>query len=162
MYKLAAVIALSTALTTAAAEDELVDISDTYMGIVEGECTAVNSANVIIVKDLGEVALIGVRESSPGDDCYYDAMKLLKSRVLNQKVKIEVCPNMPMNEKEQVRAVVYYSDGDTWLNVAIELIEEGLARVALVPSCHVDTKAYLEYEKKAKKARRGIWEDWQE
>jgi endonuclease YncB( thermonuclease family) len=149
-------------IVTASAEEELIDVSDIYMGIVEGECTAVNSANAITIKDLGEVALIGVREASAGDDYYYEAVKLLKIRLLDREVQIEVCPNLPMNENGQVRAVIYYDDGDAWLNVAIELIEEGLARVALVPMCHVDTKAYLEYEKKAKKARRGLWEDWEE
>jgi endonuclease YncB( thermonuclease family) len=160
--KLFLILVILAVVVTASAEEELIDISDIYMGIVEGECTAVNSANVITIKDLGEVALIGVREASPDDDYYYDAVKFLKARLLDREVQIEVCPNLPMNEKGQVRAVIYYDDGDTWLNVAIELIEEGLARVAIVPSCHVDTKAYLEYEKKAKKARRGLWEDWEE
>jgi endonuclease YncB( thermonuclease family) len=162
LYRLFALLLIPTVLTAASDEDELVDISDIYMGIVEGECTNVNSANVITIKDLGEVALIGIRETSKSDGYYYNAVDLLERCVLDQEVKIEVCPNMPMNEKGQVRAVVYYSDGGIWLNVAIELVEEGLARVAIVPSCHVDTKAYLEYEKKAKKARRGLWEDWEE
>jgi len=150
------------AAAAAGDEEELIDVSDIYMGIVAGRCTDVTSANVITIKDLGEVALIGVREASPGDDYYYDAVRLLENRLLDRDVQIEVCPNLPMNDKGQVRAVIYYADGDAWLNVAIELIEEGLARVALVPSCHVDTKAYLEYEKKAKTARRGLWEDWEE
>lgn len=162
MSKALLILCIVVAAAAAGDEEELIDISDVYMGIVEGKCTAVNSANVITIKDLGEVALIGVREASPDDDYYYEAVKLLKKRLLDREVRIEVCPNLPMNEKGQVRAVIYYADGGTWLNVAIELIEGGLARVAIVPSCHVDTKAYLEYEKKAKKARRGLWEDWEE
>lgn len=162
MYKLLALLLIPATLAVAGDEEELVDVSDVDMGVVEGECTAVDSANAITVKDLGEVALIGVREASKNDSYYYDAEKFLERRLLNQKVKIEVCPNMPMNDEGQIRAVVYYSDGGKWLNVAIELIEEGLGRVAIVPSCHVDTKAYLEYEKKAKKARRGLWKDWVE
>jgi endonuclease YncB( thermonuclease family) len=162
LYRLLLVLFIVIVIAAAGDEEELIDISDVYMGIVEGECTAVNSANVITIKDLGEVALIGVREASTDDDYYYDAVKLLKKRLLDREVQIEVCPNLPMNEKGQVRAVIYYADGGAWLNVAIELIEEGLARVAIVPSCHVDTKAYLEYEKRAKKARRGLWKDWEE
>lgn len=162
MRKSLLLLCIVVAVAPAAADEELIDISDTYMGIVEGRCTDVNSANVITIMDLGEVALIGVREASPGDDGYYDAVRFLEKRLLDRDVQVEVCPNLPMNEKGQVRAVIYYDDGGTWLNVAIELIEDGLARVALVPMCHVDTKAYLEYEKKAKKARRGIWEDWEE
>lgn len=162
MYKLLALLLIPATLAVAGDEEELVDVSDVDMGVVEGECTAVDSANAITVKDLGEVALIGVREASKNDSYYYDAEKFLERRLLNQKVKIEVCPNMPMNDEGQIRAVVYYSDGGKWLNVAIELIEEGLGRVAIVPSCHVDTKAYLEYEKIAKKARRGLWKDWVE
>ena len=162
MDRLFLVLFVVGVMAAAGAEEELVDVSDIYMGIVEGECTAVNSANVITIRDLGEVGLIGVREVSPGDDYYYEAVNLLKTRLLDREVQIEVCFNLPMNEKGQIRAVIYYADGGAWLNVAIELIEEGLARVALVPMCHVDTKAYLEYEKKAKKARRGLWEDWEE
>ncbi len=162
MYKMFIIFSSIISLVAAYADEELADISDIYMGLVEAECTNVKSANVIIIKGLGEVAIIGVREASRDDNYYYDAVKLLKRRLLKRTVKIEVCPNIPMNDKSQVRAVVYYNNGGKWLNVGIELIEEGLARVALVPSCHVDTKVYLSYEKEARKAGRGLWKDWNE
>ena len=104
MDRLLLVLFVVGVIAAAGAEEELIDVSDIYMGIVEGECTAVNSANVITIKDLGEVALIGVLEASPGDDYYYEAVNLLKTRLLDREVQIEVCSNLPMNEKGQIRA----------------------------------------------------------
>lgn len=126
---------------------------------VTAQIEEVTSPNVVVVAGLGPCALIGVRVVAP-DDPYYDkAKKFVKERVAGKKVRVEICPNIPVNDQGQKRALVFYREGERWLNLSISLVEAGLARVADVPGCHVATKAWLQYEKEAREAGRGIWSE---
>ncbi|NIT35003.1 MAG: hypothetical protein GTN49_00650 [candidate division Zixibacteria bacterium] len=141
-----------------AAEDE---ITKTPAGLeiepVTATCEEVLAPNVLRVKILGECALIGVQPLKKKSPYYGDALAFVKERVAGREVRVEACPNIPVNEKGQTRAVIYYPREGKWWNLNIELIRAGLAKVADVPGCHVPTKAWLEYEKEARHARRGMW-----
>jgi len=129
---------------------------------VTATCEEVVAPNVIKVKLLGECALIGVQPMKRDDPYYRAALEFVRMRVRGVDVRVEVCPNIPVNEQGQNRAVVYYYEAGKWVNLSIELIDAGLAKVADVPGCHVPTKAWLEYEKAARKAKRGMWEGFVE
>ncbi|HUU56105.1 MAG TPA: thermonuclease family protein [bacterium] len=141
-----------------AAEEE---IAKTPAGLefkaVTATCEEVVAPNVLRVKVLGECALIGVQPVARDDPYYREALEFVRIRAYGRDVRVEVCPNMPVNEQGQNRAVVYYYRDGKWVNLDIELISAGLAKVADVPGCHVPTKAWLEYEKAARKAKRGMW-----
>jgi endonuclease YncB( thermonuclease family) len=163
MRNAAAIVCLSTlafAAAVLAAEEE---IEKTPAGLqmepVTATCEEVLAPNVVRVKVLGECALIGVRPVDKKADYYGEALSFVKERVAGQEVRVEVCPNIPANEKGQNRAVIYYRRDGKWWNLNVELISAGLARVADVPACHVPTKSWLTYEKEARDARRGMWKD---
>jgi hypothetical protein len=152
----ACVLALGAALL--AAEEE---IEKTPAGLefeaVTATCEEVVAPHVLRVKILGECALIGVQPMGRDDPYYRAALEFVRSRAYGRDVRVEVCPNMPVNERGQNRAVVYYFQDGKWVNLNVDLIGAGLAKVADVPGCHVPTKAWLEYEKAARTAKRGIW-----
>jgi hypothetical protein len=124
---------------------------------VTATCEEVVAPNVLRVKILGECALLGVQPMGRDDPYYRTAFEFVRSRVHGRDVRVEVCPHIPRNEKGQNRTVVYYFQNGKWVNLNVELIEAGLAKVADVPGCHVPIKGWLEYEKEARTARRGIW-----
>jgi hypothetical protein len=126
---------------------------------VTATCEEVLAPNVVLVKILGECALIGVQPVKKKSPYYGEGVAFVKERVAGKEVRVEVCPNIPVNEKGQDRAIIYYRGDGKWWNLNIELIRAGLAKVADVPGCHVPTKAWLGYEKEARNARRGMWAD---
>ncbi len=126
---------------------------------VTAQCEKVLAPHLVEIRALGECALIGVHPVAKDDPFYARALKFVKARVEGAEVRVEVCPNIPVNEQGQKRAVIYYREGEKWWNLNIELIKAGLARVADVPGCHVPTKAWLSYEKEARHDRRGMWAD---
>jgi hypothetical protein len=128
---------------------------------VTANCDGVVSPEVISVKTLGEVTLIGVQPIPENAAYYGQALKFVKDRVAGEQVRVEVCPNIPHNEQGRTRAVVYFRQDEKWTNLSIALVEAGLAKVADVPGCHVPTKAWLTYENAARLAHRGMWKDWQ-
>jgi endonuclease YncB( thermonuclease family) len=153
-------LALGLAAASFAAEDE---ITKTPAGLefeaVTATCDKVIAPNVVRVNVLGECALIGVQPVARDDPYYREALEFVRSRVYDREVRVEVCPNIPANEKGQARAVIYYRRDGKWWNLNVELISAGLAKVADVPACHVPTKSWLTYEKEARAARRGMWAD---
>lgn len=152
--------ALGLAAAGSAAEEE---ITKTPAGLeiepVTATCEEVVAPNVVRVKILGECALIGVQPMARNDPYYREALEFVRSRVYGRDVRVEVCPNIPVNEKGQDRAVIYYRRDGKWWNLNVELIGAGLAKVADVPGCHVPTKSWLTYEKEAREARLGMWAD---
>jgi hypothetical protein len=160
----AAVLAFGTAVAGAAETAAPGEIKTTAPGLemqpVTAECTGVPSPTVITVKVLGEVALIGVLPVPADADWYDDAVKFVKLRVDGKPVRLEVCPNIPLNAQGQNRALVYWRNGEKWESLNIALIKAGLGKVADVPGCHVPTKAWLQYEKEARQARLGLWKDF--
>lgn len=140
------------------------EVADTppALGIkpVEAQVEKVLSPNIVVVKGLGEVAFIGL-QPVPADAKYYrDALKMVKDKVEGQTVRVEVCPNIPANDRGQTRAIVYYKVGTEWSNLSVILIRAGLARVSDAPGCHVPMKAWLAYENEARSNRLGMWKDW--
>jgi hypothetical protein len=158
-----ALCALALGAAVFAAEEE---IEKTPAGLefeaVTATCEDVLAPNVLRVKILGECALIGVQPMKRDDPYYRAAYEFVRSRVYGRDVRVEVCPNIPVNELGQNRALIYYFEGGKWVNLSIELVDAGLAKVADVPGCHVPIKAWLEYEKAARKARRGMWAEFAE
>jgi hypothetical protein len=156
---------LTVALAAASfgAEDEITKTpAGLQMEPVTATCEEALAPNVVRVKILGECALIGVQPVKKKSPYYGEAVAFVKERVAGREVRVEVCPNIPVNEKGQTRAVIYYLRDGKWWNLNIELIEAGFAKVADVPACHVPTKAWIEYEKEARHARRGMWVDFSE
>ena len=156
-------LTLGLAAASFAAEEE---ITKTPAGLefeaVTATCEEVVAPNVLRVKVLGECALIGVQPVTRDDPYYRAALEFVRSRAYGRDVRVEVCPNIPVNEAGQNRAVVYYFEGGKWVNLSIDLVDAGLAKVADVPGCHVPIKAWLEYEKAARKAKRGMWAEFAE
>jgi hypothetical protein len=153
-------LALGLAAASSAAEEE---VTKTPAGLeiepVTATCEEVLAPNVVRVKILGECAFIGVQPLKKKSPYYGEALAFVKERIGGKEVRVEACPNIPLNEKGQTRAIIYYPREGKWWNLNIELIQAGLAKVADVPGCHVPTKAWLEYEKEARHARRGMWAD---
>ncbi len=153
-------MALGLAAASSAAEEE---VTKTPPGLeiepVTATCEEVLAPNVVGIRVLGECALIGVQPVKKTASYYGEALAFVKERVAGREVRVEVCPNIPVNEKGQDRVIIYFRGDGKWWNLNIELIRAGLAKVADVPGCHVPTKAWLEYEKEARKARRGMWAD---
>ncbi len=164
MRNAAAMLCLLTLGFAAAAPGE--EITKTPAALefeaVTATCEEVVAPNVVLVKVLGECALIGVQPMARDDPYYREALEFVRSRVYGREVRVEVCPNIPVNDKGQDRAVIYYRRDGKWWNLNVELIGAGLAKVADVPGCHVPTKAWLEYEKAARKARLGMWAEFVE
>ncbi len=129
---------------------------------VAAMCEEVLAPNVVRVRILGECALIGVQPPKKTSPSYGEALAFVKERVAGREVRVEVCPNIPVNEKGQKRAVIYYRRDGKWWNLNVELIGAGLAKVADVPGCHVPTKSWFTYEKEARDARLGMWADFDE
>jgi hypothetical protein len=156
-------LTVGLAAASFAAEDE---ITKTPAGLeiepVTATCEEVLAPNVVRVKILGECALIGVQPVKKTSPYYEEALTFVKDRVAGREVRVEVCPNIPVNERGQDRAVIYYRRDGKWWNLNIELIRAGLAKVADVPACHVPTKSWLTYEKEARDARFGMWADFPE
>jgi endonuclease YncB( thermonuclease family) len=153
-----------TATPTAAAAGTAEEGAETppSLGIkpVEVAVEKVLSPNIVVVKELGEVSLIGL-QPVPTDAKYYGAaLKMVKDKVDGETVRVEVCPNIPQNEQGQTRALVFYRVGTEWSNLSVILIRAGLARVSEVPGCHVPIKAWLAYENEARGNRLGMWKDW--
>ena len=158
--RITAACALAAAAYAAAADEVKTTPPGLEMQPVTADCTDVLSPTVIVVKVLGEVSFIGV-QPVPKDAAWYDdALKYVKLRAQGKPVRIEVCPNIPVNDQGQNRALVYWRNGDKWENLNIGLIKAGLSKVADVPGCHVPTKAWLQYEKEARQAKLGLWENF--
>jgi endonuclease YncB( thermonuclease family) len=153
-------LTVGLAAASFAAEDE---ITKTPAGLeiepVTATCEEVLAPNVVRVRVLGECALIGVQPVGKKAPYYGEALSFVRERVAGREVRVEVCPNIPANEKGQNRAVIYYRRDGKWWNLNVELISAGLAKVADVPACHVPTKSWLTYQKEARDARRGMWTD---
>ncbi len=132
------------------------------MDFAKSKCISVDGPNLVTVEGLDQIRLVGIQP--PGEDNkYYDkATSYLKDKLLGDIVRIEVDPDLPKSNTGQIRAVVYYEKDGKWVNVGIELIEKGYAKVAIVPGSYFDTKVYLSYEKEARTEKRGLWKDWEE
>ena len=143
-----------------AAEDEITKTPAVLeFEAVTATCEEVLAPNVVRVRILGECALIGVQPLKKTSPYYEEALTFVRERVAGREVRVEVCPNIPVNERGQDRAVIYYRRDGKWWNLNVELIGAGLAKVADVPGCHVPTKSWLTYEKEARDARLGMWAD---
>ncbi len=153
MIKYSALLILVFAATAFAAGD---------MDFAKSKCVSVDGPNLVTVEGLDQIRLVGIQP--PGEESkYYDkAVGYLKDKLLGDTVRIEVDPDLPKTTTGQIRAVVYYDKDGKWINVGIELIEKGYAKVAIVPGSYFDTKVYLSYEKEARVDKRGLWKDWQE
>ncbi|MGD8720000.1 MAG: thermonuclease family protein [Candidatus Zixiibacteriota bacterium] len=156
---LVALLAAGAAGAAEAEGDEEVSVTPPglEMEAVTARCEEVKAPNLVVVHILGECALIGVQPVGKDEPYYRDALEFVRGKVRGVDVRVEVCPNMPVNEQGQNRAIIYYYEGGKWVNLNIELIRAGLAKVADVPGCHVPTKAWLEYEKEARNAGLGMW-----
>lgn len=132
------------------------------MDFAKSKCISVDGANLVTVEGLDQIRLVGIQP--PGEESkYYDkAVGYLKDKLLGNVIRVEVDPDLPKTTTGQIRAVVYYDKNEKWINVGIELIEKGYAKVAIVPGSYFDTKVYLSYEKEARAEKRGLWKDWQE
>lgn len=153
-------VTVGLAVASFAAEDEM---TKTPAGLeiepVTATCEEVIAPAVVRVRVLGECALIGVQPVKKTSPYYEEALTFVRERVAGREVRVEVCPNVPVNERGQDRAVIYYRHDGKWWNLNVELIGAGLAKVADVPGCHVPTKSWLTYEKEARDARLGMWAD---
>ncbi len=155
-----AILALVLAATGAAvaADEEITSTPPALeMKAVTATCETVVKPYRVRVNVLGECDLIGVQKMQDDDPYFGKALKFVKDRVLGQEVRVEVCPNVPQNDEGQNRALIYYEENGKWVNLSIELVRAGLAKVADVPGCHVPTKAWLVYENEARKNRLGLW-----
>jgi len=129
---------------------------------VKATCEEVLTPYLVRLEVLGDCALIGVTVMPKTDPYYGKALQFVKDRVAGKEVRVEVCPNIPQNSQGQNRVLVYYWNGDEWVNLSIDLIAAGLAKVADVPGCHVPTKGWLAIESGARKARLGLWATFKE
>lgn len=158
MTVIVCLLALGFAAAASAADEEITKTPPSLeFEAVTATCEEVVAPNVVRVKILGDCALIGVQPMARDDPYYREALEFVRSRVSGKEVRVEVCPNIPVNEKGQDRAVIYYRRDGKWWNLNVELISAGLAKVADVPSCHVPTKSWFTYEKEARDAHRGLW-----
>jgi len=160
MRKRVALLAAAAVLAAAgtAAEEEITKTPPALeFEAVTATCEKILAPHLLSVQILGECALLGVQPVAKDEPYFRAGVEFLRTRVYNQEVRVEVCPNIPVNETGQKRAVIYYREEGEWRNLNIELIRAGLAKVADVPGCHVPTKAWLEYEKEARREGSGIW-----
>jgi endonuclease YncB( thermonuclease family) len=129
------------------------------MDFAKSECISIDGPNLVTVEGLDQIRLVGVQPPGEESQFYGKAKGYLEGKLLGKIVRIEVDPYLPKTSTGQIRAVVYYREDDKWLNVGIDLIEKGYAKVAVVPGSYFDSKVYLTYEKEARNAKRGLWKE---
>jgi len=132
------------------------------MDFAKSECVSIDGANLLTVEGLDQILLVGIQPPDKDSKYYGKAVSYLRDKLLGEIVRIDVDPDVPKNDDGQLRAVIYYRMDEKWVNVNIELIEQGLGKVAVVPGSYFDTKVYITYEKEARAAERGIWKDWEQ
>lgn len=117
---------------------------------------------VLIESELfGLVRLLGLTEISEDNKYYKPAEEYVKERVEEQRIMLDVDGISPVDELGHIRAVVYYKNEGRWVNLNIEMVQLGYARVMPIANSQIDPKAWFEYEKIARQEGTGIWEEWE-
>jgi endonuclease YncB( thermonuclease family) len=101
------------------------------------------------------IRLIGISAPEQGEDYYQASADFLKGLVLNQKIRLEVCPVRPEDSYGRLRAVVYLRE----VNVNLKMLENGWATLLRVFPCHEDVSEWQKYEDKAREERKGVFQD---
>jgi len=127
---------------------------------IEDVGLAVKSPVLIETQLFGLVRLLGLTEISVESKYYDSAKEYVQERIEEQRILLDVDGESPTDELGHIRAVVYYRMDNRWVNLNIEMVQLGYARVMTIANSQIDPKAWLEYEKEAREKRMGIWEDW--
>jgi endonuclease YncB( thermonuclease family) len=120
----------------------------------------VDSPVLVETQLFGKVRLLGITEISQDNKYYQAAFNYVKERVEEQKILLDVDGTAPTDELGHIRAVVYYRKDQRWVNLNIEMVQLGYAKVMPIANSQIDPKAWFEYEKQARDQRLGIWEDF--
>ena len=123
--------------------------------VYDGDTVKVETPEIVIY-----LILLGIdapevssREDQPDQAFGQEAKKVLASLLLNQTVVVEGYGTAPYPDKNIISVI--YSKGK---NINLEMVRRGLAEVhrEKLPE-GFDIGPYLNAEKEAKKARRGMW-----
>ncbi len=110
--------------------------------------------DTILLADNKRIRLIGIDTPEKGEPFSEEAKTFLKNRVLGQKVRLLPCKERPADHYGRMLAFVYKNNKD----VGEALLGKGLARTLFVGPCgRAGAKAYRALERKAFRARLGIW-----
>lgn len=123
----------------------------------EKEVTKIIDGDTIIVKDIGNVRLIGVDCPEEGELGYMTSKRFTESAVKGKKVIVQICKVRKKDDYGRTRAIVYYYLGLQPYCLNIELIRKGLGKVFPWGKCHISLYNWFVYENNAKKERIGIW-----
>lgn len=112
--------------------------------------TKVLNANILQVNDQQIIRLIGIKVP---ESLQETAIRYLNQMVLNQEVSLERCPDRPLDEHGQIRAIVSVK-GE---NINRNLIELGYSSLIITTPCSLNIKAWSDAEELAKQKKIGIW-----
>ena len=75
------------------------------MDFAKSKCVSIDGPNLVTVEGLDQIRLVGIQP--PGEESkYYDkAVSYLKDKLLGEIVRIEVDPDLPKSNMDQIRAV---------------------------------------------------------
>lgn len=124
------------------------------------KCVNVENPVLIECEVMGYIRLIGLKGLSEDSEYFDSGLEFVKERIEGKEVMLDIDHINPHTEEGYIRAVVYYDKSGKWWNLNVEMVEEGITRVVPVLNSHVDPKAWLTEEKRARSERRGIWENF--
>jgi endonuclease YncB( thermonuclease family) len=138
----------------------IIALSEENFMPIEDVGLKVDSPVLVETELFGKVRLLGISEISQKNKYYRDAFNYVKDRVEEQRILVDVDGTAPTDELGHIRAVIYYRKDERWVNLNIEMVQLGYAKVIPVANSQIDPKAWFEYEKEARDKRLGVWEDF--
>ena len=126
--------------------------------LASDRCIRVIDGDTIHTARQGPIRFIGINAPEYDQPLYREAREAVERRVAGQEVGLEICPIQPKDRYGRSRAVVYFRQGEEWVNLNRLLVKEGWARIDDYQPCHVRaSQQWREEEEEARGARRGMW-----
>jgi len=126
--------------------------------LANDRCIRVIDGDTIHTARHGAIRFIGINAPEYDQPLYREAREAVARRVGEQEVRLEICPIQPKDKYGRWRAVVYFRQGEKWVNLNRLVVREGWARIDDFQPCHVRaSQEWRADEEEAQHAGRGIW-----
>ncbi len=118
------------------------------------EVRAVRDGETVVLADGRELRLVGIEAPRPAGAQGQDAKAVLEEMVVGRVVELRYAGN---RRDRHDRVLAHLFAGDLW--VQGEMLQRGLARVQSFADNRAGVREMLRRERRARRARRGIWRD---
>jgi len=126
--------------------------------LVSDRCIRVIDGDTIHTRRNGPIRLIGVDAPEHDEDFFTEAQQFVAQRVDGKEVRLEICPITPKDRYGRYRAIVFFRDGDQWVNLNRLLVAQGMAVISDYRPCHISAEEeWREDEQHARQSALGVW-----